>query len=130
MTCTQVKGCTVRCHDGLVNPEDKRKYYIACRRPGVWKVELYDFEPQAGCKHSWDEEEETTTTTEKPTVALVIESLQFLTADYFNAGMSKWTGGKFYSRIIGARAECSTGHLDNEENNWQRGEVCTRKGSM
>ncbi len=55
--------------------------------------------------------------------SLVIASVEFLTADVANAGMSYWTGGKFYMKIRGAKGECSTGHLDNSDNNWQRGKV-------
>ena len=63
----------------------------------------------------------------EPSVPFVISSVKTLTADLPGAGMTKGLfgigGGKFYMRICGARGCCETGHLDNRENNWERGQV-------
>lgn len=66
-----------------------------------------------------------------PTVyPYVIESIQCLTADLPYAGMSSGilgvkalAGGEFYVRACGPKGCCDSGHLNNEEDNWQRAKV-------
>ncbi len=63
--------------------------------------------------------------------------MEFLTADVVGAGMTSGgvlgqapvlgaITGKFYLTVSGDRGTCKTGHLDNGENNWQRGKVRVR----
>ena len=54
----------------------------------------------------------------------------------FDSGMTKGLfgigGGRFYVTVCGPRGCCESGHLDNDDNNWERGQVMLQyqKGSF
>ncbi len=119
MTCTPVLGCKVRCLSGRRAPNGKGSYEVKCRRPGVWKERYGDIpDPWVGCAPERGEDEAA-----QPT-RLLLTAAEFKTADVSGAGMSYLTGGQFRMRLTSSSGEeCSSGRLDNDDDNWERGQV-------
>eukprot|EP00095_Tigriopus_kingsejongensis_P005171 maker-scaffold237_size242172-snap-gene-1.26 protein:Tk05171 transcript:maker-scaffold237_size242172-snap-gene-1.26-mRNA-1 annotation:"Hemocytin" len=73
---------------------------------------------------------------QSPVRDLVVHDVECLTADLPRAGMTSGlfgfkalAGGEFYLTICGPKGCCETGHLDNQQNNWERGQTDTFEGS-